>query len=497
MSQQAEFVGVNARSALGWCPVHFAAMTGNLPMLQLLVRMGADVNARDEHDQYRLSVTDYFAEHGRILTADQARQMFVSPEGARVPSLGATPLHYAVLTRSEPVVRFLVEQGADPTITDRSGHTALDLAAPETAQVFGPVIDKARAAYLQSQRERERELRRKYPLEDVLKRNIVGQLGPIQSVAAAIRRRQNGWQDTDHPLVFLFLGSSGIGKTELAKQMAAYLHPNNPNGFVRIDMSEYQEKHEVAKFIGSPPGYVGHESGGQLTERLRACPNAVVLLDEVEKAHPDVLTIMLQLFDEGRLTDGKGQTIICKDAIFVMTSNLAQREIGDEGQGLREQAERQAGLTGVPTDETTALSKLFVDDVVLPILSRHFRRDEFIGRINEILFFLPFDQAEKIAIARRELQLWQKQASDRHGITLTWDDAVLDNIIRGYNMRYGARWIKHEVEKRIINQVARAHELDQVTAGGKVHVGVDDQGKIVIKCTPGEAPAPKKRSFLF
>lgn len=129
----------------------------------------------------------------------------------------------------------------------------------------------------------------------------MGQDGAIATVAAAIRRKENGWVDSEHPLVFLFLGSSGIGKTELAKQVARYLHgeqSSSKKGFIRVDMSEYQEKHEVSKFIGSPPGYVGHEEGGQLTKALRDCPNAVVLFDEIEKAHSDVLTIMLQLFDE-------------------------------------------------------------------------------------------------------------------------------------------------------------------------------------------------------
>lgn len=129
----------------------------------------------------------------------------------------------------------------------------------------------------------------------------MGQDGAIATVAAAIRRKENGWVDSEHPLVFLFLGSSGIGKTELAKQVARYLHGDHSSskkGFIRVDMSEYQEKHEVSKFIGSPPGYVGHEEGGQLTKALRDCPNAVVLFDEIEKAHSDVLTIMLQLFDE-------------------------------------------------------------------------------------------------------------------------------------------------------------------------------------------------------
>ena len=143
-----------------------------------------------------------------------------------------------------------------------------------------------------------------------LKEKIVGQEGAISVVASSIRRKENGWIDDEHPLVFLFLGSSGIGKTELAKQVAKYLHKDQlKKAFIRLDMSEYQEKHEVAKLIGSPPGYIGHDDGGQLTKRLKEFPEAVVLFDEVDKAHPDVLTVLLQLFDEGRLTDGKGKTI--------------------------------------------------------------------------------------------------------------------------------------------------------------------------------------------
>merc|ERR1739838_786248 len=162
------------------------------------------------------------------------------------------------------------------------------------------------------------------------------------TVAASIRRKQNGWFDENHPLVFLFLGSSGIGKTELAKQLAAYLHQDSKKASIRLDMSEYQEKHEVAKLIGSPPGYIGHDQGGQLTKKLRDNPESVVLFDEVDKAHPDVLTVLLQLFDEGRLTDGKGKTIECKNALFVMTSNLASTEIAEHALQLRREAQEVA-----------------------------------------------------------------------------------------------------------------------------------------------------------
>ncbi|RKP35213.1 P-loop containing nucleoside triphosphate hydrolase protein [Dimargaris cristalligena] len=341
---------------------------------------------------------------------------------------------------------------------------------------------------------RAKELRRKYPLEEQLKEVIVGQLAPINAVASAIRRRENGWHDEDRPLVFLFLGSSGVGKTELAKQVAKYIHKDDKDAFVRVDLSEFQSKHEVAKFIGSPPGYVGYDEGGQLTEKLAKCPNAVVLLDEVEKAHPDVLTIMLQVFDEGHLTDGKGQTVDCKDAIFILTSNLAQHEIADEAESLRADA-RERGTTAGFNDESTSLSRKFINTTIYPILRGHFQRDEFLGRINEILFFLPFNQTELHRIVIKELQRWAQKAQSRHHIQLSWSDSVVDLLSEGYNIRYGARSIKHEVEKRVVNQIAKAHELDEIGEGSSVYVYEED-GTIRLKFTKAPTPAPSKRGFF-
>lgn len=287
----------------------------------------------------------------------------------------------------------------------------------------------------------------------------------------AIRRKENGWYDEDHPLVFLFLGSSGIGKTELAKQAAKYLHKDVKKGFIRIDMSEYQEKHEVAKFIGSPPGYVGHEEGGQLTKKLTECPNAVVLFDEVEKAHPDVLTIMLQLFDEGRLTDGKGKTIECKDAIFIMTSNLASEVIASHALQLRAEAAEYnkhkdaQKLEDLEAAERITISRKFKDDVVRPILKRAFRRDEFLGRINEIVYFLPFSRSELSKLVTKELQYWSEQAKKKHDISLVWDHNVVDVLADGYDVHYGARSIKYEVERRVVTQLAMAHERQLIEKG--------------------------------
>lgn len=212
-------------------------------------------------------------------------------------------------------------------------------------------------------------------------------------------------------------------------------------------------------------------------------------MDEVEKAHPDVLTIMLQLFDEGRITDGKGTTVECKDAIFVMTSNLAQHEIADEAELLRLEASvsSDAQTTGTATviepntkqdqdkkiDRQISLSRQFIQHVIYPILYEHFRRDEFLGRINEVLFFLPFSEEELREITSRELSRWAEKARTRHGITMTWEPEVVDVLADGYNIRYGARSIKYEVERKIVNLIAKANENDEVLDGGRVHLVVD------------------------
>ncbi|KAF0030557.1 hypothetical protein F2P81_017288 [Scophthalmus maximus] len=255
------------------------------------------------------------------------------------------------------------------------------------------------------------------------------------------------------------------------------------SGFIRMDMSEFQEKHEVAKFIGSPPGYVGHEEGGQLTKLLKACPTAVVLFDEVDKAHPDVLTIMLQLFDEGRLTDGKGKTIECKDAVFIMTSNVASDEIAQHALQLRQEAEVVSRrkfadkLEDVQKSDDIKIPRQFKESVIRPILKAHFRRDEFLGRINEIVYFLPFCHSELLQLVSKELNFWAKQAKQRHDITLQWDRPVLDLLAGGYNMHYGARSIKHEVERRVVNQLAAAYEQELLPKGCTLRLSVQSEGE--------------------
>uniref|UniRef100_H2M6K6 ClpB family mitochondrial disaggregase n=1 Tax=Oryzias latipes TaxID=8090 RepID=H2M6K6_ORYLA len=321
-----EGVDPNHRHRLGWTALMVAAMNRQHSVVKVLLEAGANPNAGDEFN----NVYDTSREKG-IHSLEGERTKRAPCSTARLKKRSSS---FAVDLVTSCL--FCGSTGANPLQTNGLGHTARAYAKEGEVST---VLLEWEGKFKELQARREAAERRKFPLERRLKEHIIGQEGAINTVASAIRRKENGWYDEEHPLVFLFLGSSGIGKTELAKQVARYMHKDIKKGFIRMDMSEFQEKHEVAKFIGSPPGYVGHEEGGQLTKLLRACPNAVVLFDEVDKAHPDVLTIMLQLFDEGRLTDGKGKTIECKDAIFIMTSNVASEEIAQHALQLRQEAE--------------------------------------------------------------------------------------------------------------------------------------------------------------
>ncbi|UYV68164.1 CLPB [Cordylochernes scorpioides] len=468
-------VNVNSKHKLGWTGLHVAAMNGNFDVVEVLLKAGANPNIGD-------SFTNVYTMATILNTSSLEIQVIREDEfsntlNSRANFQGCTPLHYAVLADNYACVKLLLEHGADPTKENIMGHTPLNYSR---STAIKKLLAESMKKYEKVKKEREADERRRFPLEQRIKQRIVGQPGAITTVAAAIRRKDNGWCDEDHPLVFLFLGSSGIGKTELAKQIAKYIHKNHSKGFIRLDMSEYQEKHEVAKMIGSPPGYIGHNEGGQLTQKLRACPSAVVLFDEVDKAHPDVLTVLLQLFDEGRLTDGKGSTIECKDAIFIMTSNLASEEIANHAIQLRSEAEeiakeRYSGkLSDKELDHKILISKHFKELVVQPILKAHFRRDEFLGRINEIVYFLPFSRNELLLLVEKELEYWAKKAREKHSIELTWDKRVLGVLADGYNVNYGARSIKHEVERRVVNQLAAAHENLQISVGCKVHITLEE-----------------------
>ncbi|GFG28773.1 hypothetical protein Cfor_10764, partial [Coptotermes formosanus] len=468
----AEGFDVNVRHPLGWTALHVAAVNRNVEAVKALLKAGADPNIGDEFISGHRTGIEMDLHAVDVIV--RREHEFSDVLSNRMSFRGFTALHYAVLIGDVDVVKALLEGGADPTIKTAAGYLPLDFAQHYPA--IKDMLVKASTEFKEMQLRKEAEERRRFPLEQRLKQYIVGQEGAITTVASTIRRKENGWIDDQHPLVFLFLGSSGIGKTELAKQLAKYLHKKKDNAFIRIDMSEYQEKHEVAKLIGAPPGYVGHDDGGQLTKRLAKFPNAIVLFDEVDKAHPDVLTVLLQLFDEGRLTDGKGKTIECKGAMFIMTSNLANEEIAQHALQLRREAKLitdrrlEGKIDADAAPENITISRNFKENVVQPILKRHFRRDEFLGRINEIVYFLPFSQSELLQLVTKELNFWAEKALEKHKIKLLWDHSVLAVLADGYDIHYGARSIKYEVERQVVNRLAAAHERGIIGNGSTVRL---------------------------
>ncbi len=288
----------------------------------------------------------------------------------------------------------------------------------------------------------EGEAKRLLHLEEALKRRVVGQEFAVQAVSEAVRRAHAGLSDPKRPLgAFLFVGSTGVGKTELAKALAEELF-DQEEALVRLDMSEYMEAHSVAKLIGAPPGYIGHDDGGQLTQALRRRPYSVVLLDEVEKAHPDVFNLLLQAFDDGRMTDSKGRTVNCKNALFIMTSNLGSQEL----------LERQVEAP----HEILAL--------IDPFIKKHFR-PEFINRLDDILPFHPLRKEDMRAIALIQLGRLKERMNERD-IGLEWKEEALTFLAdKGYDAAFGARPLKRLIEQVVANPLAHA------ILGGKLASG--------------------------
>ncbi|MBA2367838.1 MAG: AAA family ATPase [Candidatus Protochlamydia sp.] len=302
----------------------------------------------------------------------------------------------------------------------------------------------------------EGEAEKLLDLEKTLGKRVIGQDLVVKAISEAVRRSRSGLSDPARPMgAFLFLGPTGVGKTELAKALAFQLF-NREEAIIRIDMSEYMEKHAVAKLIGSPPGYVGYDEGGQLTEALRRRPYSVVLFDEIEKAHPDVFNILLQVFDDGRLTDSKGRTVNCKNALFIMTSNLGSDKLLDKMENCE-----------------TELSKKEIMAILNPVISNHFR-PEFINRLDEILPFLPLKEMDMEKIVVIQLQLLKKRMQDR-AIELSWTaEAVAHLAKEGYDARFGARPLKRYIQEVVVNQLSQAILENKILPHSIVNLDIEN-----------------------
>lgn len=302
--------------------------------------------------------------------------------------------------------------------------------------------------------ERDKLLR----MEQELHQRVIGQDEAVTAVANSIRRSRAGLSDPNRPIgSFLFLGPTGVGKTELCKTLAAFLFDSD-DAMVRIDMSEFMEKHSVSRLVGAPPGYVGYEEGGYLTEAVRRRPYSVILLDEVEKAHPDVFNILLQVLDDGRLTDGQGRTVDFRNTVIVMTSNL--------GSDLIQEHFGEMDYVGMR-------------DMVLDVVSHRFR-PEFINRIDEVVVFHPLGQAHIMSIARIQLQRLYKRLEER-GYQVTMTEAALEQLgLSGFDPVYGARPLKRAIQQQIENPLAQEILSGKLIPGKPVTLDVDGSEKHIV-----------------
>ncbi|MEM8846308.1 MAG: AAA family ATPase, partial [Bacteroidota bacterium] len=293
------------------------------------------------------------------------------------------------------------------------------------------------------QSEREKLLN----LENVLHKRVVGQEEAIEAVSDAIRRSRAGLQDTKKPIgSFLFLGTTGVGKTELAKTLASYLF-DDENAITRIDMSEYQERHSVSRLVGAPPGYVGYDEGGQLTEAVRRKPYSVVLLDEIEKAHPDTFNILLQVLDEGRLTDNKGRVADFKNAIIIMTSNMGSHIIQEKFEDAQENL-----------DSATEAARVEVMGLLRKTI-----RPEFLNRIDDIIMFTPLSKSNIKEIVGLQLDQLRRLVS-KQNITLDATQEAIDYLAqKGYDPQFGARPVKRLIQKEVLNGLSKEILAGRIT----------------------------------
>ena len=321
------------------------------------------------------------------------------------------------------------------------------------------------------QSEREKLLK----LEDELHNRVIGQDEAIVAISDAIRRSRAGLQDEKRPIgSFIFLGTTGVGKTELAKALADYLF-NNENAMTRIDMSEYQERHSVSRLVGAPPGYVGYDEGGQLTEAVRRKPYSIVLLDEIEKAHPDVFNILLQVLDDGRLTDNKGRVVNFKNTLIIMTSNLGSHLIQEKMEEMVSQGNERAMIEA--------------QDGVFELLKKTLR-PEFLNRIDDVIMFTPLNRDDVLAITKLQLDMVIRMLEE-NGLTLSYTNEAADWIAElGYDPQFGARPIKRVIQKQVLNELSKEILAGKFTKDSQITIDSFDK-KIVFRNTEVKAEDEK------
>ena len=307
----------------------------------------------------------------------------------------------------------------------------------------------------------ESERNKTLHLDDELHKRVIGQDDGVTKVADAIIRSKAGIKDPTKPIgSFLFMGPTGVGKTELAKSLAECLFDNEAN-MVRIDMSEYMEKYSVSRLIGAPPGYVGYEEGGQLTEAVRRRPYSVVLFDEIEKAHPDVFNVLLQVLDDGRITDSQGRTVDFKNTILIMTSNLGAEFL----------------LDGI--DDNGNISSE-AEELVMSQLKNHFR-PEFLNRLDEIVMFKPLSKSDIRGIIDLLIKDINRRIEDKE-ISLTVTDRALDYIVeKAYDPVYGARPLKRYLQKNVETLLAKKMLADEVAVGDVLSLDVENDALVIRK----------------
>jgi len=349
---------------------------------------------------------------------------------------------------------------------NNGGHPLIqeEITAENIAEVVAKWTGIPVSKMLQSEREKL------LGLESELQKRVAGQEEAIEAVADAVRRSRAGLQDPKRPIgSFLFLGPTGVGKTELAKTLANYLF-NDDNAMVRIDMSEYQERHSVSRLVGAPPGYVGYDEGGQLTEAVRRKPYSVILLDEIEKAHPDVWNIMLQVLDDGRLTDNKGRLANFKNTIIIMTSNIGSEIIMEKFKEAGNKLEKGWNL----------YFKEEAKDAVLALLKQTVR-PEFLNRIDEIVLFDPLSRENLKQIIRIQFNHIKTLLQDQ-GVTIdATDDALVKLSEEGYDPAFGARPLKRVLQKRILNELSKQILSGKITKDSIIMMELGENGEVMFE----------------